>query len=578
MQNNSQFKSSILLFLSILFISFSCNSSTDRFSDSEREKIDQEVTQISKSITQDGTLLNQYLKDEDLKKDLKTDLSNFYKNRDYKLAWITLDELEPQAKSLIELIRKSHEHGLDSNNYYITEINNLYSTLYHDSISEESFGKDFVKLDYTFTAAYLTYASHMLGGVINPEIADSNWVQYKKEKEWDLYLQEALENKNVEASITSLIPKNEQYSLLKEKLAAFVKMASAKNKSNLKEPDRIPADATIKLGDSAEEVGILKRRLIFWGDLNENEEKSDFLVYNKSTQNAIADFQARHGILEDGKVGPETISMLNASVESRIGQISLNMERLRWLPEEIGDHYIWVNIPDYQVKIIKNGKEDLKMRVIVGEKMNETPIFSDTMEFIVFSPTWTVPMSISTEEMLPKIKEDDDFFEDRNLLLYESWEKGAEVIDPRKVNWKKVDKENFEYKIVEKPSESNALGLVKFMFPNSEAIYLHDTPTDHLFDETERGFSHGCIRVEKPKELAEYLLQENDEDWDQERITEYMEMDTPTTITMKKRLPVHIVYHSAWVDEENKIHFRKDIYNHDKTQEQAIDKKEEQLM
>ncbi len=553
----------------------SCGSDRGRFSEKEYEDIINNIHQLSKDLTDNPETLGQFLGDVNLDNDLRSYLQSFYAQRAHELAWIRLSDIKPDAKSLIDEVRKAHEHGLDSTIYNLKKIKVLYDTLYSNPGADEQLAAQFLKLDYIFTASYLSFASHLSGGVIDPEIADSNWVHYRKEVEWHTYLQKALEDGNIEASLKELVPKNPQYALLKEKLAEYRAKAEKEEK-----PELIPSTATIKPGDSSEAIGLVKKRLIFWDDLNESALDSKSInVYDEQLENAIIKFQARHGILEDGKLGPETISMLNASLQSRIDQIALNMERLRWLPEEIGSHYVWVNIPEYEVKIINNGKEDLRMKVIVGERMNATPIFSDTMEFLVFSPTWTVPKSISTEEMLPKIKEDEDYFEDKNLLLYESWSSGAKEIDPDDVNWKKIDKEDFEFKIVEKPGKDNALGSVKFMFPNSEAIYLHDTPTDHLFEETERGFSHGCIRVEKPKELAEYLLEENDDEkWDIEKISEYMELDTPTTVTLKKKLPVHIVYHSAWVDEEATIHFRKDIYSHDRTQKQAIEKKEELLM
>lgn len=572
---NTLYYLSVIVLPFLAFIIFSCDSKKGRFSEKEYENINHEIDQRSRDLANNATDLNKFIKDAHLKRKLSLYIKNFYIQRDHELAWIDLNHIKPQAKILIDQIRKSYEHGFDSTAYHLEEIKVLYDTLYKMPVAEKQLATLYVNLDYTFTAAYLTYASHLLSGVINPEIADSNWVNYKKEIAWDVYMQEALEKNNIRSSLDELIPKNPQYALLKEKLAEYRDLAEKEEK-----PALIPDDASVKPGDSSEVAGLVKKRLRFWGDLGDIQtDLQNDNLFDEDMEHAISKFQARHGILEDSKVGPETISMLNASIQSRIDQISLNMERLRWLPEELGEHYVWVNIPEYQVKIINDGKEKLKMKVIVGEKMNETPIFSDTMEFIVFSPTWTVPKSISREEMLPKIKEEKNYFKDKNLLLYENWSPEAKEIDPGEVNWKKIDKEDFQFKIVEKPSEKNALGSVKFMFPNSEAIYLHDTPTDHLFDETERGFSHGCIRVEKPKDLAAYLLQANDgEKWNFEKITEYMKLDTPTTVILEEKLPIHIVYHSAWVDEEKNIHFRKDIYSHDQTQEQAIDKKEEVLM
>lgn len=556
----------VSIFISIFV--FSC-SSNERFSDEEKEDIEAQIKSIIATTLHDPNHYHPAFEKHYLGASLMQDFKNFYETRSYALAWQDFDGVLHQAESLLENIKQAHLHGLDSNSYPIQEIRELRKVLFVDSMGADSFPSFSVQLDFALTATFMLYGSHMLSGVISPAQSDLIWVTYPRKKDWAAYLEETLDHGNVVKALEELVPTYEQYGLLKEKLAQYREL-KADSSVNLNKAITYSDE-----GDSLNDPVPLKEKLNLLGDLPNLGEHPD--GWDENLTRAIASFQERHGLENTGHLNTETLAALNVPIEERIEQIILNMERLRWLPEYLGEAYLLINIPDYQLRIMKEDKVDLKMKVIVGKVMTKTPVFSDTLEYIVFSPTWTVPQSISIEEMLPQIKEDEHYLSRNNLVLYENWSPNAQEVDPNDVDWKKIDKENFKFKIVERPGKGNALGSVKFMFPNEHAIYLHDTPAGHLFNQTERGFSHGCIRVENPKSLSEYLLKENKQDWNLEKISSHMALDTPTTVTLKQKLPVHIVYHSAWVDKDSRIHFLKDIYRQDMAQKKAIENKEQKL-
>jgi L,D-transpeptidase YcbB len=250
----------------------------------------------------------------------------------------------------------------------------------------------------------------------------------------------------------------------------------------------------------------------------------------------------------------------------------LNLERLRWQPHlPMEDEYIVVNVPEYMLHIYNNKKETLKMRVVLGSEFNATPIFADTLKYIVFSPTWNVPKSILEEEFLPKLKSDPAHYSSDFTFF-----KNGEEIDPAGEDWHAEDINIAAYQAVQKPGPANSLGNVKFIMPNNFNIYLHDTPADRLFNKEERAFSHGCIRLEKPLELAEYLLRDQ-KNWNRKSLSELMQLEEPKHVNLKKNYPVHIVYRTAWVDEEGLVNFRKDVYGHDERQLAQLRKSEGML-
>jgi murein L,D-transpeptidase YcbB/YkuD len=276
---------------------------------------------------------------------------------------------------------------------------------------------------------------------------------------------------------------------------------------------------------------------------------------------AVKSFQRSQGLSPDGQVGGETLRLLNVPIDSRIQTLILNMERWRWIPKSLEPDYLMVNIPEFKLHVFEKGQEKITMKVIVGKTMNSTPIFSDKLEFVVLSPYWNVPMSIIQKELAPKLMSDPGYLERLDMEVVTN--KGDQI-DPSTIDWSSVDEKNFKYTVRRRPGPKNDLGDVKFIFPNSNDIYLHDTPHDELFSETSRDFSHGCVRVEKPIDLAEYLLR-NVPGYDRSKIESVIAERQEKFVSLKQKLPVYLVYFTASADANGNVTFHKDIYGHDRT-------------
>ncbi|MFW5736548.1 MAG: L,D-transpeptidase family protein [Halanaerobium sp.] len=241
----------------------------------------------------------------------------------------------------------------------------------------------------------------------------------------------------------------------------------------------------------------------------------------------------------------------------------INMERWRWLPEDLGSSYIYVNIADYNLKLYEEKKVIMEMKTIVGQEQRSTPVFSDSIKYIVLNPYWYVPESIAVKDKLPEIKKDNNYLKENNYTLFEySGNNKLEKVEPEDIEWSEINEDNFNYLLRQNPGDQNALGRIKFMFPNKYSIYLHDTPGRNLFSETERSFSSGCIRIENPIDLAEYLLSDQ-EKWDRESIESEMEKDKEKTVYLKNPIKIYLQYNTAWVDSLGNLNFREDIYNRD---------------
>ncbi|HEX5669581.1 MAG TPA: L,D-transpeptidase family protein, partial [Chitinophagaceae bacterium] len=286
--------------------------------------------------------------------------------------------------------------------------------------------------------------------------------------------------------------------------------------------------------DSSPVIREMRRKLFLAGDL-ENDNQSS--LYDEAMVAGVKEFQRRYGLKEDGVAGPGVLREMAAPLSKRIEQIAVNMERCRWLPNETNEDYLFVNIPQFKLVAMEKDSIVFSCNVVVGTATNKTVIFRGDMKYVVFSPYWNVPQSIINKEILPAMKRNPNY----------------------------LAKHNMEYnggQIRQKPGPNNSLGLVKFLFPNSYNIYLHDTPSKSLFKEDKRAFSHGCIRVSEPYELAKYLLR-HDPSWTPEKIKEAMNRGKEQYVTLKKTVPVYLVYFTAFVDPQGKLNFRDDIYNRD---------------
>jgi murein L,D-transpeptidase YcbB/YkuD len=325
---------------------------------------------------------------------------------------------------------------------------------------------------------------------------------------------------------------------------------------------------TLELGVQSEAVIHLRKRLEKSGDLlsevNRIAANSMTLSrFDRAVAMAVAAFQRRHGLKIDGKVGPQTLAALNVPVEARIDTLRANMERRRWVPTELGHRHLRVNIPAFELEVVDGGRVIKTLRVVVGRPKRPTPVLSGRMTYLELNPYWHVPPRIARKDILPKVQADPDYLLQKGFHVFSDWTAQARELDPRGIDWSQVSQHSFPYKLRQDPVPSNALGQVKFMFPNKHSIYLHDTPAKGLFEKERRSFSSGCVRVEAPRELAALLLTDTPA-WDEGRLVAAFDMQKPKVVRLKNPMPVHLQYWTAWVDaDDGRIHFREDIYKRD---------------
>ena len=322
---------------------------------------------------------------------------------------------------------------------------------------------------------------------------------------------------------------------------------------------QVPGGSALHEGDRNDRIPILKQRLVASADLVASAGQEDH--FDGILKEAVQRFQARHGLTADGTVGARTLSEINVPISERIRQLAASLERCQPLPPVLERRHILVNIADFSLKLYEDGKPVLSMPVIVGKTYRQTPVFNGRISSLVLNPNWEVPHSIATKDLLPKIKKNPGYLSQMHLRVFQGWKDAAEI-DPATIDWATISQTRFPYRLRQDPGPANALGRVKFLFPNPYDVYLHDTPSRELFQKDSRTFSSGCIRIAKPLDLAVYLLQG----------TKLKSMDALNTAIAREKtqqivipspIAVHIAYMTAWVDREGIIQFRSDIYNRD---------------
>ncbi len=481
----------------------------------------------------------------------------FYERRGFQPCWSRNGQLDVNTTELVAALTNADADGLRSTDYHLYTIRYLLSKL--DRLQGE--GKtlapdELVDLDLLLTDAFFLYGSHLLKGRINPETIDEQWVTADNTVDLAAILEEALANEGVTIALQSLRPPHGGYKRMAKALARLQDIASRGGWP------AVGSGSNLQEGVRHRRVYALRQRLMLSGDYNYTEVTTGNLFDEKLT-NAVLRFQQRHGLEVDGIVGQQTLVALNVPVESRIQQIKTNMERWRWVPHELGSRYILVNIADFSLKVLEDGQKVLESRVVVGKPHRSTPVFSDNVEYLIFNPYWYLPETIIVEDVVPKIIEDPDYLARKGIKVFTQESDETQELDPAAIDWARVTKENLQYKLRQDSGPLNVLGRVKIMFPNKFSVYLHDTPRQELFQKTARDFSSGCIRVEKSTELVSYLLK-NDPLWSIEHIRAIMESGDRQYVAVAEEVPIHILYWTAWADEEGRMHFRKDIYGRDK--------------
>ena len=478
----------------------------------------------SDSIPFDSTAIDPFFKKHPLLIGYQSDVVALYKKHQYNHLWHDKNGINEFGGLLYNKINSIQDEGVTSPVPYKKQLDSIYE------IPEEA-QKPNITTELLNSALYFYYVDKVYRGLDTLKTKKMEWFLPRDKPTYIHYLDSLLTD-------PSLINKDEkklfgQYYLLKKALKKYRKIEKAGGWGTIKLDS---ATAIIRKGDSSRTIIQLRNRLFVTGELEKNSKSP---VYDSELVKAVLKFKKANGYATNSTLKLPHIETLNVPVGKRIKTIMVNMERCRWISKSITDakDYIAVNIPAYELNYFKNSKPFFHSNVVVGKVLNKTVIFSANMQYIVFSPYWNVPRSIIKTEILPEIEKDSHYLEKHNM----EWNEG---------------------RVRQKPGPKNSLGLVKFLFPNSNNIYFHDTPSKYLFDRHDRAFSHGCIRVEKPKELAEALLKD-DPGWTIEKIEEAMNAKEEKWYRLKTKIPVYIGYFTAWVDTNGVLHFYDDIYTRD---------------
>ncbi len=485
-------------------------------------------------------------------------LSRFYRRRDFQPAWIDRDGPLPPLEILTRALRHAPADGLRAMDYdfWHFETGRGRQALFSDKPVQLT-DRDLASLDVALTEVMLRYAAHLSKGRVRPEELPESFAGAEAPPLKDLpgELADAMDENRLESFLEGLSPQHRPYRALKETFRRYRQIQADGGWPGIAEGPKL------KPGDRGDRVQALRRHLTITGDLHADAWMPDDL-FGPLLEAAVERFQRRHGLEADGIVGSRTLAALNIPVETRMIQLMLNMERWRWFPEHLGPRYVMVNIPGFQLRLVENQTDVLSMRAIVGQKSRPTPILSGRLTYLEVNPYWNIPQKIARQDLLPRIQADPDYLNRQGIQVFDSWQEDAPQLDPLEIDWQRMSEDYFPFRLRQQPAARNALGRVKFMFPNPQSVYIHDTPGKSLFNQPQRLYSSGCVRVEEPLALAVHLLKE--QHWDRRRLKKFIESDQNRAIVLQTPIPVHLVYFTAWTDAQGDVHFSDDIYDHDR--------------
>ncbi len=465
-------------------------------------------------------------------------LRRFYRARDYRPAWSGRGAGSHLA-ALLAAVSRVEEHGLSPADYHLA------------AMQAAAASADSVELELLATDTYLTLAAHLLEGRVDPVSVEPDWTANRRERDLVAYLEQALGTGRIAASLQELAPDAPGYQVLKRALAMYREAAAEGGW----EP--IPAGPALKLGERGPRVRDLRVRLRATGFLAPGG--GDPEVFDAATEAAVAAFQRRKGLEADGVVGPATLRELNKRPSDRVEQIRANLERWRWLPDDLGRRHVRVNIADYRLEARHDGRVERRHDVIVGRTYRKTPIFSDRIGYLIFNPWWETPHNLARLDKLPAFNKDPASVQ---RLGFDVLDRNGRRVDPAGIDWADYSEADFPFRLRQRPGPLNALGKVKIMLPNKHNVYLHDTPAQELFERSERAFSSGCVRVADALGLSEWLLAQTP-GWPRSRIDEAVAGGEETRVDLPARVPVHILYFTAVVDPDGSLRLINDIYQRD---------------
>lgn len=470
-------------------------------------------------------------------KEKSKDLQQFYKTNDFKTGW-------NQAKNredLITSIKSLEEDGITLKQFPLEKLkkyNSDYSTLTDVQKTEA---------DILYSETFFKIASQLYNGVLSPKKLYNDWDIDPKNINLPATLNLTLIHDAVPIAFDSIRPKHPVYGQLKEALAELRKMPN-EDFIELKTINKL------KVNDSLPEIKVLKELLIYWKDLAQSDSINS--VFDETTSNALKRFQLRNGIDETGLLDKQTLIALNETKEQQIQKVIVNLERWRWYPRNLGNDYVLVNIPDFSLVAVSHGDTIQKHKIIVGKPDRKTPILSSRFSGLIINPTWTVPPTILKNDLVPSASKNRSYFANRGFTIYDN---NGNVVSAS--DWKPERASSYRY--VQKPGKANSLGRIKFDFKNNHLVYLHDTNNKNNFNKDNRDLSSGCIRVEDPFDLAEYILTTENSKYTMKQINQWLESEKTQHIPLQKTIDIHQLYWTAWKDKDG-LQFRDDIYNLDR--------------
>ncbi|WP_276481916.1 L,D-transpeptidase family protein [Paraflavitalea pollutisoli] len=479
------------------------------------------------SLHFDSTQIDQFLQQYPLLKEFGQDMHQFYGSRQFAYAWFDSLGIIEQAGNLLNRVENISDEGLPKKVLYAGAFDTLVADEQNKALDRNTPPSVDVNTELMLTAQYFYYARHVWQGIPDEEVKKMDWFLPRKKVAKDALLDSLL--KSPTDSFLADEPLYYQYYKLKDHLKQYREIVAKGGWPAIKADKK-----KYQQGDTGQAIKLMRQLLFVTGDLAADDGSAAF---DSTLKQGVKSFQRRYGMTDDGVVGPGVLKEMNVPVQQRIEKIVINMERCRWVPARPAGEYLAINIPDYKLHVFNNDSLLWSMNVVVGQAVHKTVIFYGEMKYVVFSPYWNIPPGILKNEVLPGIRR-----------------------DPNYLSRHRMEKVGNNYR--QKPGPGNSLGQVKFLFPNSYNIYLHDTPSKSLFGQENRAFSHGCIRLAEPKKLAEYLLR-NQPEWTSAKITQAMNAGKEQYVTLKTPVPVFIGYLTAFVTGDGQLNFRQDVYNRD---------------
>ncbi len=540
----------ILIFILFIFSPIAGDSSAQDISDAMAAQIRSRIESAS-----EGRVF--CTKEEPCRSAL---LPKFYTDRNFAQAWRLDQDARSASAGMLKALRGASAQGLNPEQYHLRKIEAVLSGLDRQGAAESEKVRELTDLELLLTDAFFSYATDLSMGRTDPQKIDANWhIPRNQGSDLVAALEYALTTGDVEPALKEFMPSNPYYAGLIRALATYRAISERGGWP------QVPSGKILKKGDTDERIPIIRQRLMMTGDLG-TTTTNEANIFDDALEAAVMHFQKRHGLEGDGHVGAVTLAAMNVPAEQRVRQIEVNLERWRWLPRDFGERFIFINIPGFELKVFGNGQTIMSMAIIVGLYAWSTPVFESTMTYVILNPYWKIPPHIAVKEIIPRLGRDPGYLDRERIKILSG---NGNVVNPGSIDWGAARRGNFPYLLRQDPGPKNALGRLAFMLPNPYDVYLHDTPERQLFQRAVREFSHGCIRIEKPFDLAFFLF-EDDPKWSKEKILVAVDAGKTQKAVLASPIETFVLYFTAWADADGTVEFRPDIYRRDEPLAEAL--------